>query len=136
MPNIGRLYPDYRAVEKAYVTRTGIFPIMHALGIRNDINAKYPWLAASLLKAFSAALDIAINDLREVVSLRVSLPWVTAELESTEAVMGPDFWSYGVAKNHATLDALARYSYEQYLSVRRLSVEEMFAPGTVEEPRV
>jgi 4,5-dihydroxyphthalate decarboxylase len=136
MPNIGRLYPDYRAVEKAYVARTGIFPIMHALGIRNDVNSKHPWLAASLLKAFSAARDIAIDELREVVSLHISLPWIAAELESTEAVMGRDFWSYGITKNRVTLDSLARYSYEQYLSVRQLSVEEMFARGTLDETRV
>ena len=109
---------------------------MHALGIRNDVNVKHPWLAASLLKAFSAARDIAINDLREVVSLRISLPWIAAELESTEAIMGGDFWSYGVTKSRPTLEALARYSYEQYLSVRQLSIDEMFARGSLEESSV
>ena len=136
IPKIGRLYPDFRAIEQAYAARTGIFPIMHALGIRNDVNVKHPWLAASLLKAFSAARDIAINDLREVVSLRISLPWIAAELESTEAIMGGDFWSYGVTKSRPTLEALARYSYEQYLSVRQLSIDEMFARGTLEESSV
>ena len=44
--------------------------------------------------------------------------------------MGEDFWSYGADKNHHVLDTLTRYSYEQGLSVRRLEVEEMFAPST------
>lgn len=88
------------------------------------------------MKAFSAAKRIADEDLREVVALKIGLPWIGAELESTEAVMGPDFLPYGVAPNRATLEALARYSYEQHLSVRHLTVEEMFVPATLDEARV
>jgi len=61
---------------------------------------------------------------------------VNAELDATRDVMGDDFWSYGVAANHKTLAAMARYSYEQGLAVRMVSVEEMFAPGTLTEVRV
>jgi 4,5-dihydroxyphthalate decarboxylase len=131
-PNVRRLYTDYRAVEKEYFARTGLFPIMHALGIRNDVAAKNPWLASSVLKAFVEAKRIADDDLREVTALKIGLPWVTAELESTEAIMGPDFWPYGVEKNRKTLEAMTRYSFEQGLAVRQLSVEEIFAPSTLD----
>jgi 4,5-dihydroxyphthalate decarboxylase len=135
-PRVVRLFPDYRSHEHAYFARTKFFPIMHGVGIRRDVDAAHPWLAASLMKAFSAAKRIADEDLREVVALKIGLPWIGAELESTEAVMGPDFWPYGVAPNRATLEALARYSYEQHLSVRHLTVEEMFVPATLDEVRV
>jgi 4,5-dihydroxyphthalate decarboxylase len=46
--------------------------------------------------------------------------------------MGEDYWSYGIAANRATLEAMCRYSHEQYLSERRLVVEELFAEATLE----
>ncbi len=33
-PNVGRLFPDYREVEKAYYKKTGMFPIMHLIGVK------------------------------------------------------------------------------------------------------
>jgi 4,5-dihydroxyphthalate decarboxylase len=135
-PNVGRLFPDFRAEEQAYFRRSGLFPIMHAVGIRTDVLERHPWLPASLMKAFAAAKRAAELDLQEVVSLKIGLPWVNAEYEATAAVMGHDFWPYGVEKNHQTLAAMARYSFEQYLATRTLTPEEMFAPGTLEETLV
>ena len=36
-PRVGRLFPDYKAEETAYFKKTGIFPIMHVLGIKQEI---------------------------------------------------------------------------------------------------
>ncbi|MBI1201048.1 MAG: ABC transporter substrate-binding protein [Rhodopseudomonas sp.] len=135
-PQIRRLFPDYRSAERDYFKKTGIFPIMHALGIRRDIYDKHKWLAASLFKAFLQAKRIADAEFVETTALKIGLPWVTAEYESTVEAMGPDFWSYGIEPNRNTLATMARYSYEQGLAVRQLSVEEMFADGNLSETRV
>ncbi len=135
-PKVARLFGDYRAVEKDYFKRTGIFPIMHAVGVRNDLAKRHPWLPASVMKAFSEAKSIADADLREVVALKIGLPWLAAEVEATQAIMGRDFWSYGVEANRTTLEAMARYSFEQGLAVRKLAVEEMFAASTLEDTKV
>jgi 4,5-dihydroxyphthalate decarboxylase len=135
-PRVRRLFADYRGAERDYFCRTGLFPIMHAVGIRRDLAERHPWLPASVYKAFSQAKQIADADLREVVALKIGLPWIGAELEATEAAMGPDFWPYGVPANRKTLEALARYSNEQHLAVRRLTVEEMFAATTLDETKV
>jgi 4,5-dihydroxyphthalate decarboxylase len=132
-PQIARLYPDFRAAEQAYYRRSGHFPIMHAVGIRADTLAAHPWLPASLMKAFALAKAHADEDLRETVALKIGLPWVAAEVEATERVMGTDFWPYGVEANRATLEAMSRYSFEQHLSGRPVAVEEMFAAGTFEQ---
>lgn len=133
---VQRLFPDYRATEQDYYTRTGLFPLMHAVGIRNDLAAKHPWLAASVYKAFVQAKRIADQDLQEVTALKIGLPWVTAELEATQKVMGHDYWPYGVPANRKALEAMTRYSYEQGLAVRQLSIEEIFAPGTLDDVHV
>ncbi len=135
-PEVRRLYPDYRAAERDYFTKTGIFPIMHALGIRRDIYDNNRWLAASLYKAFLKAKRLADAEFAETTALKIGLPWVTAEYEATTAVMGHDFWSYGVDANRQTLATMARYSYEQGLAVRLVDVDEMFAEGNLSETRV
>ena len=135
-PQVRRLFPDYRAAEKEYYRRTGIFPIMHAIGIKRELLERQPWLAASVYKAFVQAKRLADAEFSETTALKIGLPWVTAEFDATQEVMGKDFWSYGVEGNRKVLEAMARYSHEQGLAVRLLTVDEMFAPSTLSETRV
>ncbi|GAA4343353.1 ABC transporter substrate-binding protein [Pigmentiphaga soli] len=135
-PNVGRLFPDYRRVEQAYFERTGIFPIMHMIGIRRSLAEQHPWLAVSVYKAFLEAKEICTRQIGDIGQLWAHLPWAAAEYEDTVRLMGRDYWSYGVAENHKTLDTLARYSFEQHLSARRVAVEELFAPSTLELSKI
>jgi len=131
-PQVSRLFPDVRAAERDYYRKSGMFPIMHALGVRRDVHDKHPWLAASLCKAFTRAKRLADAEFAETTALKIGLPWVNAEYDETRALMGDDYWSYGLnEQNRRTLDAMARYSFEQGLAVRLLSVDEMFAESTL-----
>ena len=49
-PRVARLFPDHKAEEMAYYKRTGIFPIMHVLGIRKALADEHPWLAVNLFQ--------------------------------------------------------------------------------------
>jgi 4,5-dihydroxyphthalate decarboxylase len=135
-PQVRRLFSDYRTAEKDYYRRTGIFPIMHAVGIRRELHDRHPWLAASVYKAFVHAKRLADAEFAETTALKIGLPWVNAEYDATREVMGENFWSYGIEGNRAALEAMARYSFAQGLAVRLLSIEEMFAPSTMTETRV
>jgi 4,5-dihydroxyphthalate decarboxylase len=130
-PQVRRLFPDYRSAEQDYYRRTGIFPIMHAVGIKRELLERHPWLAASVYKAFVQGKRLSEAEFAETTALKIGLPWVTAEYDATREVMGDDFWSYGVGPNRETLSAMARYSYEQGLAVRLLTVDEMFAATTL-----
>ena len=134
---IRRLFADPAAEERAYFQRAGLFPIMHVIGIRRRLVEANPELAVDVFKAFVAARRIAMDRLEETATAsanRLHLPWVTAEWEATRALMGNDYWPYGVAENVADLEALCRYSYEQHLAPRRLDVRELFVPATVDLP--
>jgi 4,5-dihydroxyphthalate decarboxylase len=134
---VRRLFPDYRDAERDYFRRTGIFPIMHAVGIRRDVHDRQPWLAASVYKAFLQAKRLADAEFAETTALKVGLPWVNAEFDATRDLMGEDFWSYGMnTANRKVLEAMARYSFEQGLAVRLVAVDEMFAQSTLSETRV
>jgi 4,5-dihydroxyphthalate decarboxylase len=134
--NVGRLFPDYREVEKQYYRKTELFPIMHLIGIRKTLVERHPWLPMSVYKAFVAAKAIAMRDVRDVTALYVTLPWVEAEALETIALMGPDYWRYGVAESRKDIEAIARYSYQQGLAIRPMKAEELFAKSTLEISKI
>jgi 4,5-dihydroxyphthalate decarboxylase len=135
-PHIARLFADTRAAETAYYRKTGLFPIMHLIGIRRTLAEKYPWLATSVYKAFCDAKAIAMANLRDVNALLVTLPFLEAETRETIAAMGEDFWKYGVHENLREIEALTQYAHEQGLVDRRVGVDELFATSTFEISKV
>ncbi len=130
--SIRRLFVDYPAVEADYARRTGLFPIMHLVGIRREIAEREPAICRAVCKAFQAALDYAIERTSETQAPFTSLPWAPAEAERLSGILGSNYWRYGVAPNRAAIDALCRYSFEQGIAPRRLTAEELFAASTLE----
>ena len=129
---VRRLFENFPEVEKAYFARTGIFPIMHTVGIRRADYEADPWICQSLLKAFSEAKDITMQSLSETAALKAMLPWAAAHFEEAQATLGPDYWPYGFDRNRETIATFLRYSHEQGLSPRILEPEEIFAKETLE----
>jgi 4,5-dihydroxyphthalate decarboxylase len=135
-PNVARLFPDFRAVEQDYFRRTRIFPMMHVIGIRRTLAERHPWLAVNLMKAFLRAKELAWYELGQIGHLFTSLPWGVAEFDATRALMGEDYWSYGLQPNRHALEAFTRYHHEQGLSARKVAPEELFAPSTLELSKI
>jgi 4,5-dihydroxyphthalate decarboxylase len=135
IPNVGWLFPD-PAVAKDYYRRTGIFPIMHLLGVRKTLAARNPWLPAALLKAFEQAKALSLAMLGDTSATKVTLPFVEESLKQARELMGRDFWSYGVETNRRTLEAFLRHHHAQGLSRRLVAVEELFHPSTFEAAKV
>jgi 4,5-dihydroxyphthalate decarboxylase len=127
-PDVVRLFPDYRAREQDYFRRTGIFPIMHLIVIRNDVYERHPAVAASLYNAFCAAKDRAWEKMRYSGTLRYMLPWLPDDLEEIDAMFGGDCWPYGVEPNRTTLQALVTYMVEQGLIPEAIPIEKLFVP--------
>lgn len=130
-PAIRELFPDVRAAERAYFSKTGMFPIMHAVAIRADAIEADPELPRAVVEMYEAAKQIAYANLATTTSLKVSLPWAAQELEDTRALMGEDYWRYGIDANRKELEAVMRYTSEQGLVREHRRFEEMFHPSTV-----
>lgn len=130
-PMIRRLFPDVRAAETAYYLKTRMFPIMHVVGIRNDAIEADPGLPVAVFRMYSEAKRAAYAKLETTTSLRVTLPWLTQELEETRAIMGDDYWPYGIEANRKELEHVMRYCYEQHLVKEPVGFEELFHPSTL-----
>ncbi len=133
---VRRLFPDFVAVEQDYFRRTALFPIMHVVALRRDVYQANRWIARALFKAFEQAQAGLYAELSVTASLRTMLPWQVAMVEQTTALMGADWWPYGVDRNRAVLETFLRYHHEQGLSPRQLAVEELFAPECFEAFRI
>jgi 4,5-dihydroxyphthalate decarboxylase len=127
---VARLFPDYRAAEQAYFRKSGIYPLMHAVGIRNSLLQQHPWLAKSLFDAYAKAKDMAIADFEKLSAFAISLPWIEAEYRATQAVLGEDIWPYGTVANRKAIETLCRYLHEQGFTNRLMTADELFAPMT------
>ena len=98
-PNIGWLFADPTAAAKDYYRRTGIFPIMHLVGVRRALVEQHPWLPGAVLKAFSRPRRSALAQLADTSATKVTLPFMEEQLTGARDLMGADFWPYGIAAN-------------------------------------
>jgi 4,5-dihydroxyphthalate decarboxylase len=132
-PNVKRLFPNYAEIEKDYYRRTKIYPIMHTVVIRRDIYDRDPWVALSLYKAFVRAKDYSYRLLLETGSPKASFAWLQPMIEEERAIIGRDWYPYGIEPNRPTIEALLQYTQEHGLTDRKPSVEELFAPSTLRD---
>ncbi|HEY2336933.1 MAG TPA: ABC transporter substrate-binding protein [Burkholderiales bacterium] len=135
-PGGERLFPDYPAEELAYFRKTRIFPIMHLVVLRRDVYERDRWIAMNLCQAFEEAKNRSLARAAEIGASAVPVPWVADHARRWREVAGEDFWPYGIEPNRPTLEAFVQYAYEQGVCKRRLKVEELFAPETLERAKI
>ena len=135
-PNVGWLFPDPAATASDYFKRTGIFPIMHLVGVRRTLVEQHPWLPGAVFKAFSQAKDKAVDMLADPSASKATLPFLEERVAQARALMGDDFWPYGFEANRKTLEAFLRHHHAQGLSSRLVKPEELFHPGTLESFKI
>jgi 4,5-dihydroxyphthalate decarboxylase len=131
-PRVDWLFAAPSAVAADWFRRTGLFPIMHILGVRRSLVEKHQWLPAALLKAFEKSKQVALTRLADTSATKVTMPFVEDNLRRTRQLMGRDFWPYGYAANKTTLEAFLRFHHNQTLSQRLVGVEELFHASTLE----
>jgi 4,5-dihydroxyphthalate decarboxylase len=130
-PKIRQLFPDAPAAERAYFKKTSLFPIMHAIAIRTDAIEADPGLPKAVFEMYSQAKEIAYANMETTTSLKVTLPWVNEELQETRALMGRDFWRYGLEANRKELDSVMRYTHEQGLVKKMGNSDDLFHASTL-----
>jgi 4,5-dihydroxyphthalate decarboxylase len=104
---------------------------MHVLVVKREIYEQHRWVMQSLYKAFVEAKALAIRRLTTSPPLHATLPWLTAEIETTRSIMGDDYWSYGLEANRHVLETAAQDAWDQGLLAKPIDrIDELFAPET------
>jgi 4,5-dihydroxyphthalate decarboxylase len=127
-PDVARLFPDYRALERRLYETSKIFPIMHLIAIRRELHERHRWIATSFYKACIESKRRALARMRYAGSLGYMLPWLMAEIEEIDEVFGGDAWPYGIEANRPTLQALVQYMLEQHFIAQPIPIENLFIP--------
>jgi 4,5-dihydroxyphthalate decarboxylase len=121
---IVRLFPDIRSIERDYFRATGMFPPQHLVVLRREVWEANKWIARALTDAFVGGNDVFTKAQR---SFPYASPWLDAELEETEALMGADFHPYGFEANRTTVAIFNEEAHSAGIVGRRISVEDYFA---------
>jgi 4,5-dihydroxyphthalate decarboxylase len=130
VPNIRRLFEDYKKVEMDYYRRTGLFPIMHTVVLRKDVYEQNQWAALSLYRAFCEAKAKFYKNIGEWELF--SFPWIRHALEEQRALMGDDPYPYGLRANRKVVETICQYSFEQGLTKAQAAPESLLAPSTLD----
>jgi 4,5-dihydroxyphthalate decarboxylase len=126
---IERLFPNYREAERSYYEKTGIYPIMHTLVIRESLHREKPWVAENIVQACEESKKWALSQMRFTGTARYMVPWLHHEIEEMDALFGGDPYPYGVEPNRKTLETLMGYLVEQGFVDRAPSrIDDLFAP--------
>ena len=124
-PAVARLFDDYKAEETAFFKKTGVFPIMHVVAIKQDVVERHPWLPVELYKAFDRAKTMGV---KRIFNPRVApLAWWRSAMEEQEKLLGKDPWEYGLTpRNVKNIEMLAGYSRAHGMLKNAPDVDTLF----------
>jgi 4,5-dihydroxyphthalate decarboxylase len=129
-PNIDFLFPNYAELERDYFKRTGFFPIMHTLLIRNAVLEQEPWVAMSLFNAWMQSKQACYDELKWQ-RIHMTALWYRALREEEMAAGGEDFYRWGFRNGRAEVDKMLDYVHRYGIVDRKFEPEEMFHPSTL-----
>lgn len=112
-----RLIANYRQAEMEYYRSTGLFPILHVIGVRRAVYEKHPWVLTSLFKALDDSKKLCQTSRRQ---LSDTTPWLIAEIEDATALFGKDYYPYGIEHSRKEIQALCDEQYAQGLVSERV----------------
>jgi 4,5-dihydroxyphthalate decarboxylase len=120
---------DRAAEGKRYFAKTGIYQINHGMVIRRSIFERYPWAALNIYNAFAEARANVIRA-RDTALHRHYEPGLIGD--DVRRVLATDPMAYGVTGSRKVLETVTQYVHEQGLTSRRVALDEMFTPSTMD----
>jgi 4,5-dihydroxyphthalate decarboxylase len=126
---IRRLFADPKQEEVRYFQKNGFYPIMHVVAFKDDVLAKNPGLAPSVMAAFDKAKTVCMDYYDDPNWSRFI--WGRHLFEEERKAFGDDPWPHGIKKNRANLERFIGYSLDQGLMQKKLEVEQLFATGSL-----
>ncbi|HEY1365247.1 MAG TPA: PhnD/SsuA/transferrin family substrate-binding protein [Xanthobacteraceae bacterium] len=124
------LFADPAEEGRRFYAKTGLFPINHTVVVRRTLLEKYPWIALNLYSAFLAAKQENARQGRSYLQWYLETGLLAPGI--ARALAEKDPLAYGFRAARPELETIAQYVHEQGLSARRVGLEEIFAPSTLD----
>ncbi|HXS42629.1 MAG TPA: hypothetical protein VN766_20705 [Stellaceae bacterium] len=128
---VRRLFPDCQGEMQRFVKRTGIMPITHTLVLKKQLAEREPWIAENLFRVFVDAQKTADEVLQDDPKRFSYLDSVFIQ-EQQKAAYGANPYQHGLKANRKIVETFVRYAHDQGYISRRIPVEELFVPGTLD----
>lgn len=129
-PKVAHLFANVKQAEIDYYKRSGVFPIMHTVVVKNHILEREPWVGISLVQAFQRSKEICYERMSD--PRNISLVWVEELMREQHEIFGPDPWPYNLEDNRKALEAVVRYECEQGMIKNKPQIEELFFPPSLQ----
>jgi 4,5-dihydroxyphthalate decarboxylase len=123
------LFADRAAEGRRYYAKTGLYPVNHTVVVRRTLIEQHPWIALNLYAAFASS---------RAAVLRGGQTGLTSHFETgllgddVRRAVATDPMAYGVKATRKVLETIADYVHAQGLAARRVRIEELFAPQTLD----
>lgn len=124
-PRIQRLFRDCGTAVQRYFAKTQIFPITHAIVLKESLLEKHPWIGKKLIHAFNEADRLCRE--RYQYPKRLSFPTAVLLREEEEKSFGKNPWSHGLSANAHVLEKFVEYAQRQGYIASRPSLDDLFA---------
>ncbi|REE75471.1 4,5-dihydroxyphthalate decarboxylase [Rhodococcus wratislaviensis] len=112
------LVPNPAQDAADWYRKTGVYPILHVIVIKQEVLTARPDIARTLFDAFTTAKQAYLDVLDDPTELKAR----------GRSIVGPDFLPYGISPNRAAIDTLCEFAHHQKITTTRYQVEDLFGP--------
>ncbi len=121
---VRRVLADANERQRAWHRKTGFFPILHVIAIREEALAARPSFGEEICRAYDEAKAYVYRVLQD--ERMTGLPFMRGYVDDAVAIGGDDPWPYGVVRNRAELERFLELVHEDGLTERRVGVDDLF----------
>ncbi len=120
--NYPDLFPNAEELEADYYARTKVYPMHGTIVVKDSVLEEHPWVARSIYEAFTKAKDAWVAKLNSGEATGAGAD----KYRKLQKIVGADPLPYGIEANRATIEALEKTAFDQGLTPRRMSMDELF----------
>ncbi|MQF66904.1 ABC transporter substrate-binding protein [SAR202 cluster bacterium AD-802-F09_MRT_200m] len=123
-PDIKPLIANADEAAQDYFLQTGVYPISHAMVVKNELLESHPWLADELYSLFKAGKEQYLQHL----STANNLDPADQAMSRMKQIIGADPIPYGLEANRKSLQAFMNFNVQQGIISEPFKWEDIFLP--------
>jgi len=120
------LFPNAEELEADYYRRTKVYPMHGTIVVKDSVLEQHPWVARSIYDAFLKAKNDWVAKLNSGEATGAGAD----KYRALQKIVGDDPLPYGIEENRATIEALEKTAFDQKLTPRRMTMDELFVDPT------